>query len=872
MPKNHDDLSVKGKFQSTLGQYSKNFWFAVIGILAVLAIVPIINYTSIGMAKNILHNSNQKFTDFENGLKEIETELAETTTLTESIYPSADTISSASKDLTIDSVDLSYFTQLVDASLKSKLVNNDNLIGYYLNVGQLGATEFSQVKSGFKQGYSMNFEETLDRSKFFKSQWIALPDKYNDRNILIYIRPFVFKGENIGFCGIIMDNKYFNSMLSKINADKKDTFAVLFNSEASIMIETGVDVTFTKELFHEVFVKENDTIHFKNRLIENISCISGKSENAAFALTYKKLYNELVIATFVPIHSVLHKSYLVLFVLGLTAISCIFLNFRNSKYNMPTYEIICNYIMRKYRNQLMPIDECNIKAAIGMHIGGIVAVFAFAMYAIASDVSLFGKIAISLLLLGVTLLIGGYAINMTRRHTTFGIVMGIVIPVMVHLLTGGYSDGLSIAILWTFMALIQGLFSLKPSEARKVFIAFILILFIDAVIETLVLGISDYQAVCYSISSVMALGFGLYTAVELYIVRSIENYNNTVDNLNKLKNAQSNLVMREKSIILGQLISGVAHEINTPIGAIKASAETMSASLSNTLKAAMKNSKNFTEEEFEIFTELVNLASVSLREMNSTVTIRRAKNALKKYFEEIELESGPEIVDGLVRLEICDMEKIKERIDILKNPKICEILSVVGGLSTLIVGTETIMVATGKVSKIVFALKSYSHNTVSDEHLEMDVIKTIDTVLTLYHNQIKTGIDIVLDYDENIKTIKGNADELSQVWTNLIQNAIYAMGGNGTLTVSAHEENGNLKISVIDTGTGIEESKLVDIFEPFYTTKPLGEGSGLGLDISKKIVEKHKGTIEVSSSIGVGTTFTVRLPVLEDSNTKEGNR
>jgi signal transduction histidine kinase len=104
-------------------------------------------------------------------------------------------------------------------------------------------------------------------------------------------------------------------------------------------------------------------------------------------------------------------------------------------------------------------------------------------------------------------------------------------------------------------------------------------------------------------------------------------------------------------------------------------------------------------------------------------------------------------------------------------------------------------------------------------------------------------------------------DELNQVWTNLVHNALQAMDHKGTLTVGLHRDGGDAVVSVADTGCGIPEDIRARIFDAFFTTKPAGEGTGLGLDIVRKIIDKHQGRIEVESEVGRGSTFTVRLPI-----------
>jgi len=131
--------------------------------------------------------------------------------------------------------------------------------------------------------------------------------------------------------------------------------------------------------------------------------------------------------------------------------------------------------------------------------------------------------------------------------------------------------------------------------------------------------------------------------------------------------------------------------------------------------------------------------------------------------------------------------------------------------------------------------------------------------LTLYHNKLKRGVQIERNYSDEKVEILGFPDEINKVWTNLVQNAIHAMEGNGILKLEVCDESTGRIVRVTDNGSGISREGLKKIFEPFYTTKIKGEGTGLGLSICKKIVEKHGGLMEVSSQPG-NTTFCVTFP------------
>ena len=157
-------------------------------------------------------------------------------------------------------------------------------------------------------------------------------------------------------------------------------------------------------------------------------------------------------------------------------------------------------------------------------------------------------------------------------------------------------------------------------------------------------------------------------------------------------------------------------------------------------------------------------------------------------------------------------------------------------------------------------MKKFAHKDQSGKKEQANIIENIETVLTLQHNQLKQGIEVVKNF-ENVPLINCYPDELVQVWINFISNSIQAMDNNGTLTIDVKNLEKQIQVSISDTGHGIPEEIRTKIFEPFFTTKKAGEGTGIGLDIVKKILEKHDAIMELESEVGKGTTFTVFLPV-----------
>ncbi|WP_330485517.1 sensor histidine kinase [Tumidithrix elongata] len=179
--------------------------------------------------------------------------------------------------------------------------------------------------------------------------------------------------------------------------------------------------------------------------------------------------------------------------------------------------------------------------------------------------------------------------------------------------------------------------------------------------------------------------------------------------------------------------------------------------------------------------------------------------------------------------------------------------------------TRSIQQEVDRAAKIVFALKAYSHQSQSDEKCLAKITDGIEVALTLYHNRLKQGIQVIRRYDSQLPEILCNPDELTQVWVNLIDNAIYAMGQQGTLEVGVKQQADRAIVEITDSGCGISLDMQAKIFEPFVTSKARGEGSGLGLDIVRQIIQKHNGEIQVRSQSG-RTTFTVILPLSDVSD------
>jgi len=328
--------------------------------------------------------------------------------------------------------------------------------------------------------------------------------------------------------------------------------------------------------------------------------------------------------------------------------------------------------------------------------------------------------------------------------------------------------------------------------------------------------------------------------------------------LEDLQSAQSQLVNSEKMASLGLLVAGIAHELNTPVSAIKSSAESIDEILPKTLTQAPLYLKTVDETtRWAIFYAISE--TLKPQTVLTTRERRQIKLHLLKLMEEYEFPNSEQLAETLI---LCGLHhKIEEYLPLMRQIDLNAVLPLLHSCGRIRAALDNIKLASEKCQKINMALKNYSRQQYhKEEMIPTNIPKSIDTILTIYQNQLKHGIQLVQNIQENLPDILTYEDELNQVWTNLIQNAIYAMDGVGVLTIEIFEHNQNeIAVSIIDSGKGIPPDVLPNIFKPFYTTKPKGEGTGLGLDICKKIIDKHEGRITVESEPGK-TNFTVFLP------------
>lgn len=334
-----------------------------------------------------------------------------------------------------------------------------------------------------------------------------------------------------------------------------------------------------------------------------------------------------------------------------------------------------------------------------------------------------------------------------------------------------------------------------------------------------------------------------------------EKNNQLAHTLHQLETTQDELIQSEKLVALGQLVAGIAHEINTPLGAICSSTKYIADYLRQDLRTLPQFFRGLSLERQRLFEQL--LEQPRTMTQRSSRERRLQRRALRQQLEAAKIPQADALSELLIGIQ--PTWELGPLLPLLRSQDCLEFLTRLSRLLEMKDSTSDIYTAAERASKVVFALKTYARYDHLGEQCEANMEESIETILTLYQNRLKQGIEIKRDYG-NIPTILCYPDELNQVWMNLVHNAIQAMGETGVLRIATRETRGWVKIDIIDSGCGIPPEIQARIFEPFFTTKPPGEGSGLGLDIVQKILRKHGGSIEVESVPG-RTRFTVSLPI-----------
>ena len=326
----------------------------------------------------------------------------------------------------------------------------------------------------------------------------------------------------------------------------------------------------------------------------------------------------------------------------------------------------------------------------------------------------------------------------------------------------------------------------------------------------------------------------------------------------RLSQNESLLHQQEKMAALGTMSAGLAHELNNPAAAAQRSA--------SLLRGAPARWLGLTHQ-LEALAYQENLSDW-LNEFMHEAT-RRFENPLKlDALEKIDLVEQLQVwleANGVTSAweftpALVNFGWSAESLNELKSkPFFQSAIQWLGAGSMIVVQLYEIQNTTERISKIVRAMKSYTYLDQAPL-LEVDLHEGLENTLVIMEHKLKHGVTIKREYSHDLPRIEAYASELNQVWTNIIDNAIDAMNGKGTITLRTYEESDQVVVEIIDDGPGIPKEIQSRILEPFFTTKPPGQGTGLGLHITHDIVvNRHHGQLLVISKPGE-TKFKVILP------------
>ncbi|PJZ45566.1 GAF domain-containing sensor histidine kinase [Leptospira brenneri] len=327
--------------------------------------------------------------------------------------------------------------------------------------------------------------------------------------------------------------------------------------------------------------------------------------------------------------------------------------------------------------------------------------------------------------------------------------------------------------------------------------------------------------------------------------------------ITSLQKTQAQLILSEKMASLGQLVAGIAHEINNPIAAIHASAQNLKQSLFDSeLSLFQKELKDLLPslEKQKLFLNCLDVLKTRVEMVSGKERMRRRKEIeswLKS--KSIPESFSYQLIDSGFELPILEEFEI-----LFQDSDVFAIVSLLAEEITVYQSLSIMQLAVERASKMTFALKNFARFEVSSSPVRTNLEENIETVITLYQNQFKKKVTLVREY-ASIPLIEGYPEELLHLWTNLIYNGLQAMTFFGEMKIRTEVFQGMVRVTVEDSGSGIPFDVQSRIFEPFFTTKPSGEGSGLGLDICRKIVERHNGRIHFETRPGK-TKFFVDLP------------
>jgi len=432
------------------------------------------------------------------------------------------------------------------------------------------------------------------------------------------------------------------------------------------------------------------------------------------------------------------------------------------------------------------------------------------------------------------------------------------VPVAQQLLLGGFV-GSSAVILWSFLAVLLIVMFVGAGEAWWWFGAFVIAVVACPVLQPYVRAQNHLPT--WLMSVFFVLNVISVCAVSLVFLNSFARDRRKLRELEvSYLNQEMMLRQADKLATLGTLAAGVAHELNNPAAAAARGVGQLRPLVDRLQSAYLELCAAASPQLAASIQRAGELIRGGAAQVVSLSPLERSDQAeeMDQWLCELGVDHPAETAETLADLGYTRAQ-LAELTSALPPSDIPAFLSWMAGAGEVHNLLAEIGEGAGRISQIVGAMRSYAYLDQAPVQ-EVDIAEGLDNTLVMLGGKLRTGVMVHRDYADGLPAIQAHGRELNQVWTNIIENAIDAVGAHGTITIRTSAPDGYVLAEIEDDGPGMAPEVMARVFDPFFTTKPPGKGTGLGLNISHNIVvQEHKGRIEVGSQPG-RTTFRVFLP------------